>query len=80
MESGQSFINGGKLTTKYSLQIFNQLIKEWNKDTTNQDDEESIEIQKTKESCRYCKTQLNRYMNVAYKIIAVSNLIKNFIK
>ncbi|CUV04758.1 unnamed protein product [Cryptosporidium hominis] len=60
--------------------IFNKLVKEWNKDTTDLDDEESIEIQKTKESCKYCKIQLNKYMNVAYKIIAVSNLIKNFIK
>ncbi|OII71379.1 uncharacterized protein cubi_00757 [Cryptosporidium ubiquitum] len=59
---------------------FSGLVKEWNKDTTDLDDEESIEIQKTKESCKYCKIQLNKYMNVAYKIIAVSNLIKNFIK
>ncbi|KAF7457494.1 hypothetical protein HWI79_1925 [Cryptosporidium felis] len=60
--------------------IFNQLINEWNRNTEDSSDEVSVEIKRTKESSRYCKALLNKYMNVAYKIIAVSNLIKNFIK
>ena len=47
-------------------------------DTSKSEDDKSIEIQEAKSISINRVKQLNKYMDIAHKVLAISNLLKKF--
>ncbi|KAL7067269.1 hypothetical protein ACR3K2_22530 [Cryptosporidium serpentis] len=58
--------------------IFNTIFNEWKVDTSKSEDNESIEIQEAKSISINRVKQLNKYMDIAHKVLAISNLLRKF--
>ncbi|OII75948.1 hypothetical protein cand_002790 [Cryptosporidium andersoni] len=58
--------------------ILNTIFNEWEMDTSKSEDDKSIEIQEAKSISINRVKQLNKYMDIAHKVLAISNLLKKF--